>query len=161
MPAARRALAQQGWRASRRYMNVHHTAQRQAENKGIADGGNALFSFEDLASRDGRSADGRRHTLLALMLGDLLVLDGLSDHLCAHVVVEEVVEVRFDGKGLIEELAVEELLGRMAQQHALAVVVDQRAAGAAHHLQTRTQRDGRGKKEAPSSRHHAACLASS
>ena len=36
----------------------------------------------------------------------------------AHVVGEEVVEVRLDREGLEEELAVEELLGRVAQQHA-------------------------------------------
>ena len=36
----------------------------------------------------------------------------------AHVVGQEVVEVRLDGEGLEQELAVEELLGRVAQQHA-------------------------------------------
>mmetsp|Transcript_35800 Transcript_35800/g.83557 ORF Transcript_35800/g.83557 Transcript_35800/m.83557 type:complete len:278 (-) Transcript_35800:4673-5506(-) len=65
----------------------------------------------------------------------LLVLDGLCDRLGAHVVVQEVIEVRLDREGLVEELAVEELLRRMAEQHAFAIVIDQRAARAADHLQ--------------------------
>ena len=65
----------------------------------------------------------------------LLVLDRLRDDLGAHVVVEEVVEVRLDGERLVQELAVEELHARVAQQHALARVVEQGAARAADHLQ--------------------------
>ena len=65
----------------------------------------------------------------------LLVLDRLRDDLGAHVVVEEVVEVRLDGERLVQELAVEELHARVAQQHALARVVDERTARAAHHLE--------------------------
>ena len=64
----------------------------------------------------------------------LLRLDGLRDDLGAHVVAQEVVEVRLDGEGLVEELPVEGLLGGVAEQHAAADVVDERPPSLADHL---------------------------
>ena len=49
--------------------------------------------------------------------------------------MKEVVEVRLDREGLVEELAVEGLLGRVAEEHAAAGFVEKRAACAAHHLE--------------------------
>mmetsp|Transcript_15351 Transcript_15351/g.26133 ORF Transcript_15351/g.26133 Transcript_15351/m.26133 type:complete len:396 (-) Transcript_15351:1333-2520(-) len=67
--------------------------------------------------------------------GVLLVLDRLRHHLGAHVVVEVVVQVGLDGERLVEKLAVEGLLGRVAEEHALARVVDERPTRASDHLQ--------------------------
>ena len=53
----------------------------------------------------------------------LLRLDRLGDRLGAQVVREVVIEVRLDRQRLVQELAIERFLGRVAEQHAAAHVV--------------------------------------
>lgn len=67
--------------------------------------------------------------------GVLLVLDGLRDDLCVKVVVHPVVEMALHGQRVVQELLEEVLLGALAHQNALRVVVLQRSVRSAHHLQ--------------------------
>ena len=61
--------------------------------------------------------------------------DGLGDDLGVEVVVQLLLQARLDGEGLVQELAVEGLLGLVHEDHGDALLVELRPSCAPHHLE--------------------------
>lgn len=60
--------------------------------------------------------------------GILLILNGLCDDLRTHVVVKEMVQVRLDRKGFVQEFLEKKLLWSVAKENAFAHIVYERPA---------------------------------